>query len=571
MNETSGAGQNKIAIVTTFPQDQHYGYAMLESLAQYWPKEWLKLVYFEKPIDVETESLIHEIGVRHSTQILIGNNPSREHVEFLAKIPDDNTKDYRKQAKRFCHKVFAQAEAADKIEGIDYLIWMDADIITSKPVTTITPWVKEGAVASYMGRKDWNTSETGLIIYNLNNGGKDFIRNLVNYYTTGKIIGLEEQTDAYVFDLVRAKFNEENGRDVFFNISKGVEGRDVFDKCPFGEFMTHYKGNLKKDILPLNAQHSNTMSGNTFDVGNMGIRTKNCVQNTQIQKHVAGNIRLIEEWLMPCKPNNEEIAICSAGPSLKSTIHEIRKLYDRGVKVVAVKHALETLVNHGIKPWACILLDPRPHVADFVQYPDLDVNWFVASMVDPAVTHHLMSTHAKVYGYHAAVGARECDVLPASHKGGKHIVIEGGSATATRGISLLYILGFRHMHLFGYDNCYHERPDLQERKDNGKLRYEEVTLEVETAGGGKAKRTFWTEGQFLAQVQEMRLSYLQNEDLALYTYGDGIIPWMHKHMAAHKEWVEWDKQEQKNVFLDSEFEINEWLDGRAGKSSGKTG
>lgn len=56
--------------------------------------------------------------------------------------------------------------------------------------------------------------------------------------------------------------------------------------------------------------------------------------------------------------------------------------------------------------------------------------------------------------YHARVGAGEERLLTESAKDGAELMISGGCSSATRGMSLIYLLGFRTAHLFGYDLCY---------------------------------------------------------------------------------------------------------------------
>ena len=101
------------------------------------------------------------------------------------------------------------------------------------------------------------------------------------------------------------------------------------------------------------------------------------------------------------------------------------------------------------------------------------------------------------------------------------------------------------MHLFGYDCCYFEKPDLNETKENGKLKYSEATLSVTSWAGKKLNRTFWTEGQFLAQVNEFSTMYFPKGHIEYKVYGDGIIPWMFKHMEKEKAYGKYLKEKQR--------------------------
>jgi len=577
---------SKIAAITTFPNESWEKYAKtgVKSFMERWPKD-IPLMIQVDPGEGQEENIKKITSAaekRADRNVYVIDTRTEEHEEFVERNKDvkapEGTKSghlFKYKYTTFCHKVFAQYAAMESLEDdTEYLIWFDADVITEKEIThdNIKQWIKDGCIASYLGRKDWPTSETGFIIYDLKNGGREFIKRFHEMYVKDEVLKFDEWTDAATFDRVREEFTKVNKKDVFFNLSPDVPGRDVFAASPLGAFMKHYKGPQKNAGLTPEqpaAQHGNGMTGGTFNTSNMQIVTKNCVPDETIQGNIRENLRLIENWLPVCKENKESIVIASAGPSLNP--QEILEWYHKGVKVVAVKHALKKLKEAGITPWACILLDPRPHVGEFIEYPDLETKYFVASMVDPEVTRHLIKCGAQVYGYHAAVGAKENECIPLHHRDGKHILIQGGSATATRGISLLEALGFSDMHLYAYDCCYFNKPDLNEKKENGRFKYEEVTLGAQTWGGKEVERTFWTEGQFLAQVQEFEQFYLMKEKvLTLSTYGEGIIPWMHKHRKRYDEWKKKHVKESRGKRKGAS-NINKWLElhetGKSGKGT----
>jgi hypothetical protein len=304
--------------------------------------------------------------------------------------------------------------------------------------------------------------------------------------------------------------------------------------------MEHKKGNRKYK------------NNSCVDLKNFKVQTKNCVDHSVIQKNIKENLILITTWLDMCKTDNEEIVIANAGPSLNP--EEIRPFYNKGIKIVAVKHALEQLLNADIIPWACILLDPREHVKEFVKHPKVNqINWFVASMVNPEVVKLLKEQNCKIYGYHAYVGADEHLILPKDHK-----LICGGSATCTRGIAVLDWLGFKKFHLFAYDLCSLEKPDLNLTKGEGenvKPVWMEITLNCETANDKEVKRTFWTKGEFLAQVQELR-DFFKHSGLENFAvYGDGIIPWVYKNLNLQKIYL----TNKKNNLILKATNVNQFI------------
>lgn len=548
----------KYLTITTFPNKDWHDYLHIGSMTymQYFPAEVPLLIKLWKDDMQETvheslNNLINNLGVKQGREVHIETGSTKEEIDFYARHKDyKNSGDYRTEYKAFSHKVFAlyQAYLFAKKESYDYIIWFDADIVTKGEVSIedIEKW-HNGADISYLGRKDWDHSECGVVIYKTKTAGK-FIERFHDWYVTDHVLTLEQFHDSYVFDKLREQLDFQSLK--YHNMSEGVDGCDVFNVSILGERLQHFKGPKEKQKLLEKVQKlRNGDVNNSVNVDDVIIKTKNCVDKEVIRKNIQQNIRLIKSWYGVCKKTEEAIIICSAGPSLD--VLEIKQLYAKGYKIVAVKHALKPLQAAGISPWAVILLDPREHVGNFIDDIHPDSLVFVASMVDPTVTERLLEKKLKVIGYHVAVGANESDFL---HNG--DYLIMGGSATSTRGISLLEGLGFKNMELYGYDLSYYEKPNLQEKKDNGILKYDEITLEVETYGNKKIKRTFWTEGQFLAQLQEFRNYYFARPQLKLNIHGNGMVAWIWRNKKSHLQYLEEQELKSDEKALNLEDYLN---------------
>lgn len=535
----------KYSTITTFPNKDWYEYlhACTLSYMHHFPVEIPLLIKvfkndMQSVVEDSLANLVKNVGDKKGMKVHVETGSTAEEVAFYERHKDyKNSGDYRTNYIDFSHKIFAlyQAYLFAKQEGIDYLIWMDADIVVKSEVTIadLEKW-SGGADIAYLGRKDWDHSECGFVMYKVETAGK-FIERFHEMYVKDEVLKQKQYHDSYIFDVLRAEFSDLN----YHNISEGVEGRDVFNISMLGEKLVHYKGAGEKQKLLDKVQTLKTGKEQAVNVNDVIIKTKNCIDKDKIRENISKNVRMMRNWYAQCKKTDETIILCSAGPSLDPL--EIKKYYDKGYKIVAVKHAIKPLQAVGIIPWAVILLDPRIHVGDFIDDIHPDTIVFVASMVDPEVTDRLLKRNARVIGYHVAVGAKEEDFL----RNGDCLII-GGSATSTRGISLLEGLGFRNMELFGYDCSYYEKPNLQEKKDNDTFKYQEITLETETYGTEKVKRTFWTEGQFLAQLQEFRNFYFLRDCLNLNIHGDGMIPWVWRNKLAHKQYMKEVEQREEN-------------------------
>lgn len=507
-----------IAVLTTFPSNMFEVYAkdMLTSFVANFPQDIPLLVQLDDDLVLDSVQKI----IRPTDACAVGW--TKDHIDFVVRNKDkDHPSDYRKQCVRFCHKVFSLKRALQAVKEAKarnepcarYLIWMDADTVINRPVTIeeikeCLP--KEGCAVSYLGRMDWPHSECGWLAFDLENEGDLWIDTWHGLYVSDEVLKLSETHDSWVFDHIRKSV----GAPQATNLTENKPGMDIWPHSPMGNWSTHKKGPVAKGLQQ--QKISQPMNGRS----NIVIQTKNAIPHEKIREHISENQKLIKNWIRQCVGTDEQIVVVSAGPQLMA--EDVLEDYKAGKKIVAVKHALGRVKEAGIKPWACILLDPRPHVYDFVQDPDPDVLWFVASQVDPKVVMKLLAHNCKVWGYHAAVGADEgplTELQPDS-------IISGGSATATRGLFVLKHLGFTKFKLFGYDLCYPDKVDLNARDEHGQPKYLEMSVGWNDPLASM-KKCFWSEPQLIAQFEEIN-QLINSNVFELEAVGEGMIPFILK-------------------------------------------
>jgi hypothetical protein len=250
------------------------------------------------------------------------------------------------------------------------------------------------------------------------------------------------------------------------------------------------------------------------------IKTKNCVPDEEIQKNIAYTMSKATRFLEPCEPHDLRAVIVSAGPSIKDHWDEVEKwLKDDKARVFCVKHSHDKLLERGLVPYGCLLLDPRSHVQDFIENPHPGVKYFTSSMVHPTTIDRLIEKGANYWVYHALVGAGEQELLK---QHGKHMLIGGGSTAAARGMSVLHALGFRRFTCIAWDSCYWDKPENSDEKlPDGNPRYYKVNVNG---------RDFWSDGQLLAQAQDFDRLLKDGHFYDIDVVGDGMIPHIWKTM-----------------------------------------
>jgi hypothetical protein len=255
------------------------------------------------------------------------------------------------------------------------------------------------------------------------------------------------------------------------------------------------------------------------------VHPRDSVPKEYIRNNIKTNLKHIDndKWVHKHPAHKGRAVLVSAGPYLDYAKLEEFLAFNPDCKVLTVKHALPGLIKNGITPWGCIVLDPRPITGksthnitrkDLFKDFDPDMNFFVASMTDPSVTEHLMERDARIWGWHAFT-----DSLREEDEQGKVIenqqvklsqelgipqgatLITGGTCAAMRGIGMLHTMGFRDIHLFGFDCCRDEPTNEEKTETTGDLEGGE-TPKPKYIQVNVKDQTYWTTGELLAMAQD---------------------------------------------------------------------
>lgn len=157
-------------------------------------------------------------------------------ARFLAHPRPEERKGFIWDAKRFCHKVFAQLDAAKAGEPF---WWIDADVLLLRKVPL--ELLDQNELVTFLGRDSY--TETGLVGFNpQHKDWPDFEKRYREMYRLGLIYGLQNGwTDCHAFDWAR------DGRGK--NLTPGGQGFDnVMRQSVFAPYMAHYKGPLKAEL-----------------------------------------------------------------------------------------------------------------------------------------------------------------------------------------------------------------------------------------------------------------------------------------------------------------------------------
>jgi hypothetical protein len=143
----------------------------------------------------------------------------------------------------------------------------------------------------------------------------------------------------------------------------------------------------------------------------------------------------------------EVALLIGGGPSLKGDIEAIRTQQAACAEVVALNGAGRFLMRHGIVPDRLVVIDPRQRNVEFVTTLCAK-RYLLASQCHPDVFAELATRGADIEMFHLNLPGM-IEVLP---KGRFVTPINGMVSAGLVAMSVLATMGYRTLHLYGYDS-----------------------------------------------------------------------------------------------------------------------
>lgn len=152
-------------------------------------------------------------------------------------------------------------------------------------------------------------------------------------------------------------------------------------------------------------------------------------------------------WVAQLPEHDGHAVLVGGGPSLAEHLPSIRKRHELGQVIFALNGAAQFLIGHGIRPDYQVILDARKTNVDLIGNANA---YLIASQCDPAVFDALADRfsvhvwHPAIEGIEPYLSDREC------------ALIGGGTTVGLSAMCLAYTLGYRKLHLFGYDSSHRQ-------------------------------------------------------------------------------------------------------------------
>jgi 2-polyprenyl-3-methyl-5-hydroxy-6-metoxy-1,4-benzoquinol methylase len=216
------------------------------------------------------------------------------------------------------------------------------------------------------------------------------------------------------------------------------------------------------------------------------------------------------------EPKHDDIIVlCGGGPSLADHLDDVYDMQKAGATVWAMNGASKFLRDHGIEPDAQVIADAKPETVELYD-PECRLH-YIASQCD----RQMFDQGGEVVLWHLAMSEDMDKWFPKKRRdAGGYALVGGGAAVGNSALCLSYVLGYRAMHLYGYDSSH---------RDNASHAYEqEMNQFIPTADVEWAGKTYRSSVAMKAQAEKFQITgqALQAEGCRIYVHGDGLLPAM---------------------------------------------
>lgn len=226
--------------------------------------------------------------------------------------------------------------------------------------------------------------------------------------------------------------------------------------------------------------------------------------------NVALNSRRDLQWV-PFRPAHDGHAvIVGGGPSLAGSLPDIQRRQKDGQAIFALNGTASFLAKHDIPPDFGVILDSRLENIRFILS---GIRWLLASQCHPAVFDAAPSAAL----WHFA-GDGVLDAVPEIHRASA-ILIGGGITVGLTAMGLVFAMGYRKIHLYGYDSS--DRDDAAHAYAQSEDAPERKRVEVWCDG-----RKFTSGIAMYAQAAsfEKWSRLLADQGAIITVHGDGLLP-----------------------------------------------
>lgn len=232
-----------------------------------------------------------------------------------------------------------------------------------------------------------------------------------------------------------------------------------------------------------------------------------------VDANIRRNSRLEVPWFMSSEPHDGVAILCGGGPSLRDSIEELADIYRRRAGTFFGMNGASLLLSeHGLRPHYQVIIDAQE---------------ITSTLVDTRAKRRVYASHvhpetAKYADefFHLNFNGVEELLPPEKVEAGGYTLVGGGVSVGITALVLAYAMGFRTLHVYGYDSsnrtgATHAYPQP----------HNAAIPAMEVRWGGQSY-TASMPMKLQAEAFQRFASQLKDEGCTISVHGEGLLPAM---------------------------------------------
>lgn len=178
------------------------------------------------------------------------------------------------------------------------------------------------------------------------------------------------------------------------------------------------------------------------------------VSDEALLDNVRAAIRRGLPQVFPQPAQMDRVVLLGGGPSLESSLPDIRQAVFEGAKLVTMNGSYQWAIDRNLKPACQIVMDARAFNARFLAPHVPACRYLLASQCHPA-SFDAVAGYPDVWIFHAVSSTEDpLKTILDAYYAGQWVGVGGGITVALRAINLLRMLGYLRFDVFGVDSCW---------------------------------------------------------------------------------------------------------------------
>lgn len=234
-----------------------------------------------------------------------------------------------------------------------------------------------------------------------------------------------------------------------------------------------------------------------------------------LERNITINTKKDLRWLKSVKAHDGVAVLVGGGPSVVDDIEKIAQLKQNGATVFAMNAASQMLRDNDIEVDYQCIVDAKPETKNLIDYSAK--NHLIGSQVHPET----MDSISDPVVCHLEIGEIERFFPEKKVNRGGYVLLGGGASVGNTALCMAYALGFRELHIFGYDSCHkngksHAYPqDMNIFIPTTEVKWMDKTYTASVAMKSQAERFIYT------------ASGLKKLGCHINVYGEGLLQSMY--------------------------------------------